>query len=92
MSLTTKQKQQFKAQAHHLKPVVLLGNLGLTPAVHEEIERALNDHELIKIRVPAGDKEGRQELISNICSQHNADLVQSIGRVLVVYRRRVNFL
>jgi RNA-binding protein len=87
MPLTPKQKQQLKAHAHSLKPVVLLGQHGLTEAVHHEIEQALLDHELIKVRIPGVDRDERQQSITIICQTHHADLVQAIGHVVVLYRK-----
>lgn len=89
MSLTPKAKQALKARAHALKPVVMIGSQGLTPAVNKEIDRALNDHELIKIRVASNDRELRRALINEICTTHGADLVQSIGNVGVLFRKNL---
>lgn len=87
MSLTIKQKQQLKAKAHALKPVVLLGQNGLTDAVQLEIEQALLDHELIKIRIPALDRDERKEAIEAICQARQAELVQTVGFIAVLYRK-----
>jgi RNA-binding protein len=88
MTLNTKQKQQLKAKAHKLKPVVMLGNQGFSPAVKKEMDRALHDHELIKIRVPEKDRDLRRELLSEICAECEAELVQTIGNIGVIYRKR----
>ena len=87
MPLTAKSRQQLKAKAHNLKPTVLLGNQGLTAAVKKEIDRALTDHELIKIRVPVEDREEKVAIIAEICDALHADLVQTIGKIAVLYRR-----
>lgn len=87
MPLTSKYKQQLKAQAHDLKPIVMLGNNGLTDNVNAEIERALLDHELIKIKVNEKDREARKQLITEICKIHNAELIQAIGLVAVIYKK-----
>lgn len=84
--LTPKIKQQLKAKAHKLKPVVLIGNNGLTDAVNKEIDKALHDHELIKIRIQTNDRELRRELFDQICEKNQADLVQTIGSIGVIYR------
>ena len=89
MSLTPKTKQALKARAHALKPVVLIGNQGLTPAVSKEIDRALHDHELIKIRVASNDRELRRALISEICAAQQAELVQLIGNIGVLFRKNL---
>ncbi len=87
MPLTSKYKQQLKAQAHDLKPVVMLGANGLTPAVNAEIERALLDHELIKIKIGEKDRDARKRLINEICQTHQAELIQAIGLVAVIYKK-----
>lgn len=88
MALTPKQRQQLKAKAHALNPVVLLGQHGLTDAVQKEIEQALVDHELIKIRVGGEDKEERRQMANEICVARNAELVQAIGKIIAIYRKR----
>jgi len=87
MPLTSKQKQQFKAKAHNLNPVVLLGQHGLTENVQCEVDQALLDHELIKIRIPIADKEARSKVITEICHVNRAELVQTIGHIAVLYRK-----
>lgn len=88
MSLTPKGRSALKARAHALKPVVLIGNQGLTPAVLNEIERALHDHELIKIRIAGNDRDERKQALVAICEQTQADLVQHIGNIGVFFRAR----
>ena len=86
MPLTPKIKQQLKAKAHKLKPVIMIGNKGLTDAVNKEIDKALHDHELIKIRIQTNDRECRRELFAQICEVNQAEIVQMIGSIGVVYR------
>jgi RNA-binding protein len=86
MSLTPKQKQLLKAKAHRLKPVVSLGNNGLTENVVKEIDRALTDHELIKIRIHSEDREERRSLFDQVVETCKAELVQVIGSIGVFYR------
>lgn len=88
MSISPAKKKQLKQMAHALVPVVILGAKGLTDAVQAEINHALDAHELIKIRVNAIDKESRNEMIDSICTQQQADLVQAIGHLAVIYRKR----
>jgi RNA-binding protein len=73
-------------KAHPLRPVVLIGNKGLTTAVHNEVEAALIAHELIKVRVNAATKELRQEMVAKMANFHHATIVQNIGHILVLYR------
>lgn len=84
--LSPVERQALKGRAHHLDPVVLIGDAGLTPAVMREINIALSSHELIKIRVAGDDREARQEMYQAICAELQAAPVQSIGKLLVVYR------
>ena len=86
MSLTNKQKQFLKGEAHPLKPVVLLGANGLTEGVIAEIEQALEDHELIKVKVPEEDRELRQQMMAAIVRETGAEQVQVIGKTQVLFR------
>jgi RNA-binding protein len=85
-SITSQQRRWLKQQAHHLKPVVLLGQAGLTDAVLTEIELALDHHELIKVRVNGGDHDERDAQVAAIAQHTKADLVQRIGNVAVYFR------
>lgn len=86
MSLNKKQIQHLKGVAHPLKPVVLLGNNGLTEAVVAEIDYALNHHELIKVKIPTDDKENKALIVEAICRETKSTQVQVIGKTLVIYR------
>lgn len=86
--MNTSFKQQLKARAHHLQPVVLLGAKGLTPAVIEETNIALHTHELIKVKINGAEKAERQNIASTLCQTLQADLVQLIGHTAVIYRKR----
>lgn len=83
--ITPKQRHWLKQQAHHLKPVVMLGQHGLTDAVLREIRIALNHHELIKVKVSAGDRDQRGQLITAILEQTEAELVQQVGNTASFY-------
>lgn len=86
MILTRDERLALKGRAHHLNPVVLLGAAGLTDAVIREIDRALNAHELIKIRVPGDDRDLREAMFTNLADRLGAARVQMIGKLLVLYR------
>ena len=86
--LTPAERQALKGRAHHLKPVVLVGEAGLTPSVAGEIERALLAHELIKIRVISAERAARDALLGEVCAASGAAPVQHIGKVLVIFRER----
>lgn len=84
--MNTAKRQALKAQAHHLKPVVLLGAKGLTPAVVEETNIALTAHELIKVKINGAEKEDRILMANDLCEQLKAHLVQLIGNTAIIYR------
>lgn len=81
-------QRELAAKATKLKPIILIGNKGLTQAVHHEIDRALNDHELIKIRFHSKDRDESKRIADEICQQHQALLIQKIGHVIVIYRKK----
>ena len=86
MLISNQQKKHFKAIGHNLRPVVTISHKGLTDSLGHEIDRALNDHELIKIKINTRKREVRREITSKICEQHNAECIQSIGYISLVYR------
>ena len=87
IKLNKKQIQHLRGLAHSLKPVVLLGNNGLTEAVVAEVDYALGHHELIKVKIPTDDKETKALIVEAICREANATKIQVIGKTLVVYRQ-----
>ena len=84
--LSVAQRTALKARAHSLSPTVIIGNAGLTPSVLNEISRTLKSHELIKVRVMSDDREAREAMMQEICTQLNAGAVQHIGKILVIYQ------
>lgn len=80
-------KQKLRASAHHLKPVILLGNKGLTPAVIEETNIALLSHELIKVKINGAEKSDRQLIVAEMCETLQATLIQLIGSTAIIYRK-----
>lgn len=86
MTLTEKQKRHLRKLAHPRKPVVIIGENGLSDAVLNEIDLTLAHHELIKVRVNAEDREARAAMIETMCERTGAVLVQRIGHIAVVYR------
>ena len=87
-ALTDAQRRHLRGLAHALKPVVRLGQAGLTAAVASETARALSDHELIKVKGPGGDREARDALFAELARSTGSVLVQRIGNVAVLYRPR----
>ena len=85
MPLDKKQLKHFRSIGHHLSPVVIIAN-DLNDNINSEIDRALNDHELIKLKVHSNSREGRKALVQSICNEHNAKLVQLIGHVALIYK------
>lgn len=88
VSLTPRERTALKARAHALEPVVNVGQRGLTDNVLAEIDRALTAHELIKVRAGAADREERAGLLDAIVARTDAAPVQSVGKVIVLWRPR----
>ena len=86
LKLTPAERSDLRSQAHGLKPVVLIGEAGLSETVVKEIDGALNAHGLIKVRVFGDDREARIEIYDTICADLNAAPIQHIGKLLVLYR------
>jgi len=80
------ERKKLKARAHALNPILHLGGKGLTEAVIAEIGRALAAHELIKVRTGSMERDEREAALVEICARLDAQPVQHIGKVLVVYR------
>jgi RNA-binding protein len=85
MPLTDRQRKQLRTLAHPRKPVVTVGQKGLTETVVEEVRLALEHHELIKVKVNVADREARDATVREICEQTGADLVQRIGFIATLY-------
>ena len=86
-SITPREARELRSKLHHLKPVIIIGNNGLTPAVLQEIDVALTAHELIKIRANLQDREQYADLTDKICSKSNATHIQTIGHIIAIYRQ-----
>lgn len=86
MSLSKNQIKFLRAKCHELKPVILLGQKGLTDGVYNELDIALNHHELVKIKLSVADRDQRCQMAVEICDKTGAENVQSIGKMLSVYR------
>ncbi len=86
IELTPAERKAHRADAHHLDPVVMIGSDGLTPAVHKEIDAALNAHGLIKIRVLGDDRAAREVIYQQLAGELNAAPIQHIGKLLVLWR------
>jgi RNA-binding protein len=86
IQLTPAQRKEHRAEAHHLDPVVMIGNDGLTPSVQKEIDTALNSHGLIKVRVFSDDRASRELMFTTLADTLGAAPIQHIGKLLVLWR------
>jgi len=84
---TTAQKKRLKSLAHGLKPVVMIGQQGLKDSIQAEIETALSFHQLIKIKINAGDRDVRDVMVTTIQNMNKAELILKIGNIAVLYKR-----
>jgi RNA-binding protein len=86
MALDQAKIKQLRAIGHKLKPVVTISGKGLTDGVVAELERALNDHELIKVKLAFEEREDKQEAITQLVKTTRAELVQQVGKIALIYR------
>jgi len=87
MEISQYQKKKLRGLSHHLKPVVMLGNAGLTEAVMNELINSLQHHELIKVKIPTDDRQSRDALIKSMCDQSGATLIQRVGNMVTLFKR-----
>jgi RNA-binding protein len=88
MELSEKQKKYLRRLAHPLHPLVMVGNAGLTDGVVSELNRALNDHELVKVSARVGERQERNAALDALAARTLSALVQRVGHVGVFYRPR----
>jgi RNA-binding protein len=88
VALSEKQKKHLRRLAHPMNPIVMLGNAGLTEGIIKELDRALNDHELVKVAARVGDRVARDAALGDLALRTSSEIVQRIGHVGVFYRRR----
>lgn len=86
ITLNALQRRYLRSQAHHLHPMVMIGDAGLTDAVMREVDVGLKSHELIKVRVFGDDRDNRIAILGKICAELSAAPVQHIGKLLLIYR------
>ena len=87
MKLSEPQKKFLRGLGHQLKPIIMVGDAGLSDSLMKEFESTIEHHELIKVRVRTGDRETRDTMISDLCKKGAAELVARIGNVALIYRR-----
>jgi len=86
MPITERQRRHLRGLAHHLKPVVIIGQAGVSQAVLDEIGSSLDSHELIKVKVNAADREERERMIGELAERTQAQVIHTIGHVVVLFR------
>lgn len=86
MSLTADRKKQFRTIGHQLNPIVTVAGNGLSEGVLQELNRALDDHELIKVKLAIADREERKELVAQLQALPHVELVQEVGKIVLLYR------
>lgn len=84
--LTPAQRKDKRGEAHHLDPVVMIGDQGLTDAVTREVDLALKAHGLIKVRVFSDERDTREAMFATLCDELNAAPIQHIGKLLILWR------
>jgi RNA-binding protein len=84
--LTDAQRKHLRRLGHDRNPIVLIGNNGLGPNLIAEMDRALTDHELVKVRARVGDRNLRDDLLAELATATRSELVQRIGHVALYYR------
>jgi RNA-binding protein len=89
MNLNERQKKFLRGLGHQLKPLITVGEAGLSESLLAEFESTLDHHELIKVRVRAGDRGARDEIIERLCRTSSAQLVQRIGNVALLFRQNL---
>lgn len=87
MTLSTADKKHYRTIAHNLNPVVIVGDKGLSENLLDELNRALHDHELIKVKIAIGDRDDRSQIIEALIGSTKAELVQAIGKVIVLLKK-----
>lgn len=86
--LSQNQKKFLRGLAHGLNPIIIIGSQGVTDNLMAELERALTHHELLKVKMAAGEREERQAVIEYVVKHTKSQLVQSVGKMFVIYRAR----
>lgn len=86
LELTSQERSALRAAAHHLHPIVLIGDRGLTESVLSEIDRSLSAHELIKVRVSGAERDARDAMLATICETLSCAAVHHLGKTLIIYR------
>jgi RNA-binding protein len=86
MSINADRKKQFRTIGHKLNPIVTIAGNGLSDGVLQELNRALDDHELIKVKLAIADRDERKEMVEQLQALPHVELVQEIGKIVLLYR------
>jgi len=86
MNLSESNKKYLRGLGHELKPLIMVGNAGMSDSLLAEFNSTLDHHELIKVRVRVGDRKARDEIIEKLCSESAAALIQRVGNIALLYR------
>ncbi|UTA47030.1 YhbY family RNA-binding protein [Simiduia sp. 21SJ11W-1] len=86
MPVSAERRKQFRQIGHNLKPVVMVAEKGLSEGVLEELNRALEDHELIKVKMVINDRDARKAAIEAMCKAARAEVIQEIGKIALIFR------
>lgn len=87
MKLTTADRKKYRTIGHQLDPIVTISENGISEGVINELNRALFDHELIKVKLAIADREARDEVARVVAAEARAEIVQKIGKVIILLRR-----
>lgn len=87
MTLSAAERKQYRAIAHNLNPIIIVGDKGLSEGLYEELNRALNDHELIKVKIAIGERDDRALIIEELTKVTKAELVQTIGKIAILLKK-----
>jgi RNA-binding protein len=90
MTITSKQSRFLRGLAHKLKPVVMIGNAGVTDNIIQEIDNSLSHHELIKVRISGMDRENRSASVADLCKKTSSELVNTVGHIAILFRASKN--
>lgn len=86
MKLNNNQIKFLRKKGQQMKPVVWIGQAGCSEAVLAELHQALEHHELLKVKIAAGDRAARDQIVEQLCDMSGASLVQRIGNIALLYR------
>ena len=90
MPISADRKKQFRTIGHKLNPVVTIAGNGLSDGVMQELSRALDDHELIKVKLAIAEKDDRKEVVAELAKLAGVEIIQEIGKVVLLYRANKN--